>query len=129
MPTGKDIKRTSSQVMELKDLISGPLAATIDADSIATRRYLSYLMELAFESYDKETGKVGELRMLEFNYQSHDVDGTHQQQVKIPLLTLVPLPLLQVKEADFDFDIQIVDALSADTDATFYIQKVRIFYK
>jgi len=122
MPTGKDIKRTSSQVMELKDLISGPLAATIDADSIATRRYLSYLMELAFESYDKETGKVGELRMLEFNYQSHDVDGTHQQQVKIPLLTLVPLPLLQVKEADFDFDIQIVDALSADTDATFSLK-------
>lgn len=114
MPTGKDIKRTSSQVMELKDLISGPLAATIDADSIATRRYLSYLMELAFESYDKETGKVGELRMLEFNYQSHDVDGTHQQQVKIPLL--------QVKEADFDFDIQIVDALSADTDATFSLK-------
>ena len=108
--------------MELKDLISGPLAATIDADSIATRRYLSYLMELAFESYDKETGKVGELRMLEFNYQSHDVDGTHQQQVKIPLLTLVPLPLLQVKEADFDFDIQIVDALSADTDATFSLK-------
>ena len=123
MPTGKDIKRTSSQVMELKDLISSPLAATIDADSIATRRYLSYLMELAFESYDKETGKVGELRMLEFNYQSHDVDGTHQQQVKIPLLTLVPLPLLQVKEADFDFDIQIVDALSADTDATFSLKK------
>ena len=70
MPTGKDIKRTSSQVMELKDLISGPLAATIDADSIATRRYLSYLMELAFESYDKETGKVGELRMLEFSQPS-----------------------------------------------------------
>lgn len=122
MPKGKDVKRTSSQVMELKDLISGPLAATIDADSIATRRYLSYLMELAFDSYDKETGKAGELRMLEFNYQSHDVDGTHQQQVRIPLLTLVPLPLLQVKEADFDFDIQIVDALSADTDATFSLK-------
>ena len=41
MPTGKDIKRTSSQVMELKDLISGPLAATIDADSIATLFELS----------------------------------------------------------------------------------------
>lgn len=122
MPTGKDIKRTSSQVMELKDLISGPLAATIDADSIATRRYLNYLMELAFDSYDKETGKVGELRMLEFTYRSHDVEGNRQQHVKIPLLTLVPLPLLQVKEADFDFDIQIVDALSADTDATFSLK-------
>lgn len=108
--------------MELKDLISGPLAATIDADSIAARRYLSYLMELAFESYDKESGKVGKLRMLEFNYQSQDVGGSKMQNVKIPLLTLVPLPLLQVKEADFDFDIQIVDALSADKDATFSLK-------
>ncbi len=122
MPAGKDIKRTSSQVMELKDLISGPLAATIDADTIAARRYLSYLMELAFDSYDKESGKVGELRMLEFTYQSHDIEGNHLQHVKIPLLTLVPLPLLQVKEADFDFDIQIVDALSADRDATFSLK-------
>lgn len=108
--------------MELKDLISGPLAATIDADSIATRRYLNYLMELAFESYDKKTGKVGELRMLEFAYNSSDVEGNHLQRVKIPLLTLVPLPLLQVKEADFDFDIQVVDALSADADATFSLK-------
>lgn len=108
--------------MELKDLISGPLAATIDADTIAARHYLSYLMELAFESYDKDTGKVGKLRMLEFNYTSQDVGGGRLQQVKIPLLTLVPLPLLQVKEADFDFDIQIVDALSADKDATFSLK-------
>ena len=122
MPTERNIKQTSSQVMELKDLISGPLTATIDADSIAARRYLSYLMELAFDSYDKETGKVGKLRMLEFTYQSHDLEGNHLQHVKIPLLTLVPLPLLQVKEADFDFDIQIVDALSADTDATFSLK-------
>ena len=122
MPTEKNIKRVSSQVMELKDLISGPLAATIDADSIATRRYLNYLMELAFDSYDRKTGKVGELRMLEFAYNCSDVEGNHLQRVKIPLLTLVPLPLLQVKEADFDFDIQVVDALSADADATFSLK-------
>ena len=108
--------------MELKDLISAPLAATIDADSIATRRYLKCLMELAFDTYDRRTGRVGDLRMLEFTYMSCDVDGTHQQRVRIPLLTLVPLPLLQVKEADFDFDIQIVDAISADTDAMFSLQ-------
>ena len=60
--------------------------------------------------------------MLEFTYQSHDLGGNYRQHVKIPLLTLVPLPLLQVKEADFDFDIQIVDALTADTDATFSLK-------
>lgn len=111
--------RVSSQVMELKDLISGPLVATIDADSISARRYLSYLYELAFESYDPKTGKAGPLRMLEFSYQSQDGDGTHMHKVRLPILTLVPLPLLQVKEADFDFDIQIVDAMQADQNATF----------
>lgn len=109
----------SSQVMELKDLISGPLVATVDADTISARRYLSYLCELAFESYDHQTGKAGPLRMLEFTYQTSSMEGQHMQKVSIPMLTLVPLPLLQVQEADFDFDIQIVDALQADKNSTF----------
>lgn len=121
-----DTKKVSSQIMELKDLISGPLVATIDADTISTRRYLSYLYELAFESYDPTTGKVGKLRALEFNYRTSDSFGVHKQKVSIPLLTLVPLPLLQVKEADFDFDIQIIDAVSADKNATFSLKSPEI---
>lgn len=121
-----DTKKVSSQIMELKDLISGPLVATIDADTISTRRYLSYLYELAFESYDPTTGKVGKLRSLEFNYRTSDSFGIHNQKVSIPLLTLVPLPLLQVKEADFDFDIQIIDAVSADKNATFSLKSPEI---
>lgn len=108
--------------MELKDLISGPLVATIDADSISSRRYLNYLFELAFDSYDKDTGKVGELRTLEFKYKSQDAGGTHYQSIKIPILTLVPLPLLQVKEANFDFNIQIIDAISTDSKGTFSLK-------
>jgi len=123
MASENNQKNISSQVMELKDLISGPLVATIDADTISTRRYLSYLIELAFEEYDKETGKGGKLRTLDFTFTSQDVNGTRLQRISIPLLTLVPLPLLQVKEADFDFDIQVVDAISADKDATFSFKK------
>lgn len=121
-----DTKKVSSQIMELKDLISGPLVATIDADTISTRRYLSYLYELTFESYDPTTGKVGKLRALEFNYRTSDSFSVHNQKVSIPLLTLVPLPLLQVKEADFDFDIQIIDAVSADKNATFSLKSPEI---
>lgn len=115
----KDNNKTSRQIMELKDLISGPLVATIDADSISTRRYLQYFYELAFESYNHKTGETGKLRMLEFTYSEQENGTSKQKCVSIPLLTLVPLPLLQVKEADFDFDIQIIDALSADKNSTF----------
>ena len=112
-------ERVSSQVMELKDLIAGPLVATIDADSLSAQRYLDYLFKIAFESYDPVTGKVGELRMLTFNYKSHDLSGPRRQSVSIPLLTLVPLPLLQVQEADFDFDVQVLDASSRQRQASF----------
>ena len=114
--------KVSKQIMELKDLISGPLVATIDADSMSTRRYLSYLYELAVDSYNPETGEVGNLRMLEFTYNVQDNGTQRQQRVNIPLMTLVPLPLLQVKEADFDFDIQIIDAVSADKHSTFSLK-------
>lgn len=112
-------ERVSSQVMELKDLIAGPLVATIDADSLSAQRYLDYLFKIAFESYDAKTGKVGNLRMLTFNYRSHDISGVRTQSVSIPLLTLVPLPLLQIQEADFDFDIQVLDASSKQQQASF----------
>lgn len=115
--------QTSSQIMELKDLISAPLVATIDADSISSRRYLSYVFELAFENYNPQTGAVGDIRYLEFSYQNVSLEGTKTQTIKIPILTLIPLPLLQVKEANFDFDIQIIDAVSTDDSATFCMRR------
>ena len=113
-------KRTnSSQVMELQQLIAGPLIATIEADALSSRSYLDYLMKIAFDSYDPATGKTGKIWMLTFNYTNQDVNGNKQQSVSIPLLTLVPLPLLQIQEADFDFDIKILDALTETTEEHF----------
>lgn len=112
-------QRVSSQVMELQDLIAGLLVATIDADSLSAQRYLDYLFRIAFESYDPKTGKVGALRMLTFNYSSRDLLGPRTQSVSIPLLTMVPLPLFQIQEADFDFDIQVLDA-SSKLQQTFF---------
>lgn len=66
----KKVRSTSSQVMELQQLIAGPLIATIEADSLSSQRYLDYLMKIAFESYDPVTGRTGKIRMLTFNYQS-----------------------------------------------------------
>ena len=114
---------TSSQVMELQQLIAGPLIATIEADSLSSQKYLDYLMRIAFESYDPLTGRTGKIRMLTFNYQSQDANGKRQQSVSIPVLTLVPLPLLQVQEADFDFDIKILDALSETADEKFSLEE------
>lgn len=121
--TDKKVSRSSSQVMELQQLIAGPLIATIEADALSAQKYLSYLLKIAFENYAPSTGKTGKLRTLTFSYDEQDVNGTHRKQVSIPLLTLVPLPLLQVQEADFDFDIKILDALSENVEESFSIEQ------
>ena len=36
----KKVKKTSSQVMELQQLIAGPLIATIEADALSAQKYL-----------------------------------------------------------------------------------------
>lgn len=118
----KRIRKTSSQVMELQQLIAGPLIATIEADALSAQKYLDYLMRVAFESYNPVTGETGKLRMLTFTYNEQDVNGSSKKNVSIPLLTLVPLPLLHVEEADFDFDIKILDALSENVEEKFSVE-------
>lgn len=123
MKDKKNVRRTSSQVMELQQLIAGPLVATIEADAISAQKYLDYLMNVAFDSYNPQTGETGKLRTLTFSYMEQDMNGGKKRTVSIPLLTLVPMPLLHVEEADFDFDIKILDALSDTVEETFSIQE------
>lgn len=118
----KPVRKTSSQVMELQQLIAGPLIATIEADALSAQKYLDYLMRIAFESYDPVTGRTGKIRTMTFSYNEQDINGSQKKSISIPLLTLVPLPLLQVQEADFDFDIKILDAMSESVEETFSME-------
>ena len=113
----KTTNTTSSQVMELQQLIASPLMATIEADAIATQTYLNYLKTIAFETTPDATGS--QLRYLVFNYREQIDSSMEERQIRIPLITMVPLPLLHVEEADFDFDIKILDALTRHAEERF----------
>lgn len=115
----KTVTRSNNQVMDLQQLIAGPLIATVEADAMSAQRYYSYLMRIAFEDYDAATNSASRLRMLTFNYFDTDANGRREQTVSIPLFTIVPLPLLQIQEADFDFDIKIVDSVTEATEDRF----------
>lgn len=115
----KTVTRSNNQVMDLQQLIAGPLIATVEADAMSAQRYYSYLMKIAFEDYDAATNSASRLRMLTFNYFDTDANGRREQTVSIPLFTIVPLPLLQIQEADFDFDIKIVDSVTEATEDRF----------
>lgn len=116
-------KKVNGHIMSLQQLISAPLVATIDADAMSTERYMKHFMALAFESCNPETGAAGDLRNISFRFTDSDAAGGRERKVSVPLISLVTLPLLQIKQADFDFDITIIDAVASAPEERFSLKK------
>ena len=93
------------QIFSLRDLLSSTLIATVDADTATSQRFFNNMCEIAFEEYNPHTNQANNLRTLAFN--SSTSDG-NIHTLKVPILSLVPLPLLQVQDANFSFDVQIM---------------------
>lgn len=110
---------STSRVMDLRQLIAAPLVATVDADALSTKKYLDHLFTVAFEPDENDKNLPGKLRYISFNYK----EGNKIRTISLPLMSLVPLPLLQVKEAEFNFDINIVDSVVTQAEKSFQIRQ------
>lgn len=128
--------KRSVWVSELHHLIAAPLAAVIDADFAAARKFVQYISEFGFDEPcpddppggpgqpgerggggERSRGFIGDLRMVSFTVDQHDSDGrVRTRMVRIPALSLVPLPLLQVKEAEFHFAVRVIEGNVRDAD-------------
>ena len=123
MSDSTNYNKVSGHIMSLQQLISAPLVATIDADAMSAERYMKHFMSLAFESYNPVDGSTGALRLISFNFTDSDASGGAEKKVSVPLVSLVTLPLLQIKQADFDFDINIIDAVAAAPNEHFSLNR------
>lgn len=57
----------------------------------------------------QDGGEMGDLKIAEFSIERRDAQGNSQPYVvRVPVLSLYPIPLLQVKNAEFDYNIRII---------------------
>ena len=89
------------QTVKLTDLLASAAIATVQAGASASMEYYKNLCNIGFERYDPNTNTVNGMRTLTFEY---PYDGK-MEQISVPVLSLVPLTMLQVEDADFNFDI------------------------
>lgn len=125
------------QIADLKYIIGAPLVATVDADSYAAQAFVNFIQQYGFESathFTKEElraagvdyptvageNQFGKLRMITFWY-SYDSSenvktkdgGVEKKTVKrhvsvtLPVLSLIPMPILKITDAEYNFDIRI----------------------
>lgn len=98
-------KSTEEAIKELSltETIADMIKATIDADQAVTADYLEAFQDYAFSKSPTESGHW-KLDMVDF--EMTDSEGK-RQVVSIPKLSLLPLPVLHISEASFDFEAQV----------------------
>ncbi|HRI63735.1 MAG TPA: DUF2589 domain-containing protein [Polyangium sp.] len=104
-----DKRESLTQELDLKQIIGAPIRATVDADAYAAHSYIKILREYAFTNpQSDDPDEFGELRMISFHYQAPNERGQMQSHtIRVPLLSLIPLPILEITEARYQFNVRI----------------------
>jgi hypothetical protein len=102
-----------TNIFTLEELLSIPLHAVIDANAHAAETALDFIIRYGFNPGVPELPNrnrfLGSLRMAQFTYNYVNDQGMQStMEVSIPFLSLIPIPMLEVKKATFDYAIQIL---------------------
>ena len=66
-----------------------------------------------------ESKATGDVRYVSFNYDLAREDSTNNKgQIKVPILTIVPIPYLSITSMDVDFSAKITEAYSYESERT-----------
>ena len=88
--------------LSLHELLGSTLTSIIDAQKKSLEVTKNFIEEFGFGT-DKEGDDWGELKTVTFQY-SNDKG---KKEVSVPLLSLFPIPMLKIKDAEIDFDLKI----------------------
>ena len=116
MAANHKFKKVHSTATFLYQIFSAPLMATVKAEELAAKTAFNFIKEVGFSGPGTENDNLGNLRMVTFSYQDLTIeDGepvAREVIIKLPLLSLFPLPLLQVQDANFKFDVRILEFIN-----------------
>lgn len=111
--------------LPFRHIIGAPLVAAIEAQAMAAKSTMDFIMEVGFSAPTDEitdptkSPDIGSVRTVTFNYKADVVkpDGTTEKKdfsLTVPLLTIVPIPYLAIEEMTIDFMAKITEAISHD---------------
>lgn len=106
---GSGQKKNSA--LSLAQLIGAPIHALIDAEAQAAMATANFIRNVGFEpAADGRFNELGDLQMARFRRTRRNTRGEDETiEVEIPLLTLLPIPALQIRDAQLEYTVKIVD--------------------
>ncbi|MEM7442331.1 MAG: DUF2589 domain-containing protein [Pseudomonadota bacterium] len=123
MPTNNSQKGSNYGALNLYQLIGAPLKALIDAEAQSAMATARYIEKVGFEPSTEVKGPpggpfedpLGDLRTVKFNVRRPDAAGRPTEDiVELPLLSLLPIPALQIKDAELEYTVKILETRLRD---------------
>lgn len=100
-------------------LIGQPLKAVVEAQALAAQTTVDFIKEVGFERdeaddfdpfFDEANPDLGELRYVTFKYSKRTEEGVEgEADLRVPLLSILPIPLLRVDETTINFRAKLTD--------------------
>jgi hypothetical protein len=101
----------------LSKLIGALIRDVVEADGMAAQATADFIQSVGFDK--------GALRMVQFTYEHPDQSGVMKKYVvSVPLLTIVPIPLLGVEEAELSFTTTVVQMSHDEQNAPMLLATV-----
>ena len=106
----------------LYQILGAPLLAIVQAEIQAAQTTTQFIEQVGF--YTEEEAEAlgdghhyGDLRTVTFSYTKTGVGGQETTfKVSVPIISIVPIPAIQVKEATVDFAVEINDAVELESN-------------
>ena len=91
--------------LDFPNLIGGPLNAIVEAQAKSALATANFIQEVAFD-------KQGKAVHVDFTYSRKNRDGRAQDfTLSVPFLTMVPIPYIQIDNAEFEFNAKITSTV------------------
>ena len=113
------------------NIIGGPLEAAIKAQAMAANTTVEFIKAVGFKPVTKngqidpdkddssivgdEDSEIGNIRYINFSYAKKNLDGSKAEgYMKVPILSIVPIPMLRIEEMTIDFATKITESEQND---------------
>lgn len=106
-----DVAMNALQNMPFGTMIGGPLKACVEAQALAAKTTYEFIKEVGFRNEangDKSAVNVA----FTFN------QGGHLVQMNVPLLTIIPIPFIAIRDIDINFKASISASSSTASETS-----------
>lgn len=105
--------------LSLTQLIGAPIRALVEAEAQAAMATANFIRSVGFvQDGSGNFGKLGDLQMASFLRKRRNAQGEEETiEVQIPLLTMLPIPALQIRDAELEYTVKILDTELSRSDS------------